>query len=358
MLVTIGLRRPRSPGSGSRRGAAGRRGQAATAEAAQAVARFSPLALGCIAAIVATGTYQAWRGVGSWGALTDTTYGRLLLVKIGAMCVLITLGHLARTRVAALRAPAAAAPLFAARLIPAGLVRAGVGARSGQAGPGIGVLRRLGNGVPHHDGDGSQQQSGNGAQQYPASGEQSYRGNGASPGRRGANGSLPAGGAVSNGSSPDAGRVAVTLARLRWSVAAEAVIAVAVLAVTAVLVNTPTARESFISPASAAVAFNTGGPGGRGSVSVSVTPARLGPNQVRVTITGSRGGPYTPRQVQVSLSLSARNLGPLNVPLTPDGQGRYLGTVTVTITGQWQLRITIRSDAFDETTVAVPVPVR
>jgi hypothetical protein len=32
----------------------------------------------------------------------------------------------------------------------------------------------------------------------------------------------------------------LTLARLRWSVAAEAVLAVAVLAVTAVLVNTPT----------------------------------------------------------------------------------------------------------------------
>jgi hypothetical protein len=29
----------------------------------------------------------------------------------------------------------------------------------------------------------------------------------------------------------------------------------------------------------------------------------------------------------------------------------------VTITGQWQLRITIRSDAFDETTVTIPVSV-
>ena len=32
-------------------------------------------------------------------------------------------------------------------------------------------------------------------------------------------------------------------------------------------------------------------------------------------------------------------------------------SVTVTITGQWQLQITIRSDAFDEATVILPVSV-
>jgi copper transport protein len=358
MLITIVLRRPRPPRSGSVRGAAKRRGQAVTAEAAQAVARFSPLALGCVTAIVATGTYQAWRGVGSWGALTSTTYGRLLLVKITAMCVLISLGYLARIRVAALRAPSAAVPFSAARLIPAGLLRAGVGARSAEAGPGLGVLPRPGNGASYPGND-APEYSGNGTPAYSGNGAPPRRGNGTVPGRRGAKGARPASGAAGDGSSPDVGHMAVTLAKLRWSVAAEALIAASVLAVTALLVNTPTARETFISPASATVAFNTGGPGGHGSISVIVTPAGLGPNQVRVTITGSRGGPYAPRQVQASLSLPARHLGPLNVPLTPDGRGRYAGgPVTVTVTGQWQLRITIRSDAFDETTVAVPVTIR
>jgi copper transport protein len=106
------------------------------------------------------------------------------------------------------------------------------------------------------------------------------------------------------------------------------------------------------------VAFDTGGPGGRGTIGLSVTPARLGPNQVRLSITGSAGGPYRPQQIQAALSLPSRHLGPLSVPLTPDGPGHYLGgPVTVTLTGQWELRITVRSDAFDEATVAVPVSV-
>jgi copper transport protein len=150
----------------------------------------------------------------------------------------------------------------------------------------------------------------------------------------------------------------VTLARLRLSVLAEVVIVAAVLAVTAVLVNTPTARETFTRPASATVAFNTGGPGGRGSIAVTMTPAKLGSNQLSVSITGSTGRPYRAQQVQAALSLPARQLGPLAVALTPAGLGHYTGgPVTVTIIGKWQLQITIRSDAFDETTVTVPVSI-
>jgi copper transport protein len=309
ILATIVLRRPRSPGSGSARGAARRRSQAATAEAVQAVSRFSPIALGCVAAIVVTGTYQAWRGVGTWGALTGTTYGRLLLLKIAGMCALIALGYLARRRIAeGLRAPAATMHVFAAVAAPPIRSKAAAGVRAGHVQPGTG----------------------------------------ARPGR----------GSADSGARPDSDRAVVTLARLRWSVTAESLIAAAVLAVTSVLVNTPTARETFTPSDTAAVAFDTGGPGGRGSIGFTVTPARLGPNQVRLSITGSAGTPYRPQQIQAVLSLPARHLGPLSVPLAPDGPGRYLGgPVGITMTGQWQLRITIRSDAFDEATVAVPVSV-
>lgn len=310
-LATIVLRRPRSPAPRLAGRPVSRKKRAATAEAVQAVERFSPLALACVGAILLTGTYQAWRNVGSWPPLVDTTYGRLLLIKIAALCVLIGLGYLARIRIAAMRAPGSGVRVSVAELVAAGLPRIGVGARSG--------LRMPGTGDGH----------GNGA----------------------ANGS-------SNGSLPDSGRAAVTLSKLRWSVAAEALIASAVLAVTAVLVNTPTARETFTRPASAAVGFNTGGPGGRGNVGVTLTPAVLGPNQVRVSVTGSAGRPYSPEQIEAALSLPARHLGPLPVPLSQDGPGRYAsGPITVTITGQWQLHITIRSDAFDETTVVLPVAV-
>jgi copper transport protein len=131
-----------------------------------------------------------------------------------------------------------------------------------------------------------------------------------------------------------------------------------VLAVTAVLVNTPTARETYSPPASAAAAFNTGGPQGAGNVAVLVTPARLGPNVFRLSLTNDKGQPYRAPQVQAALALPERNLGPLPVNLTAGAAGTYVSTPTVvTITGQWQLRITIRSDAFDETTVVIPISV-
>jgi copper transport protein len=133
----------------------------------------------------------------------------------------------------------------------------------------------------------------------------------------------------------------------------------AVLAITAVLVNTPTARETFTPPASAVAAFDTGGPQGRGSISVIVTPGRLGPNQLRVAVTNDTGQPYRPQQVEAVMALPERNLGPLPVKLSAGQPGTYLSApVIVTITGRWQLRITIRTDAFDETTVAIPVSVR
>jgi copper transport protein len=311
-LVTIVLRRADSPGAARR--SQRRRYQAATAEAAQAVSRFSPIALGCVAAIVATGTYQAWRGVGSWGALIGTTYGRLLLVKIVAMCALMALGNLARQRVQRLRAPVAAIVAAQASPVPQGaqadLVTVKAGARGRSARSARGDARN-GTGGPDDQ------------------------------------------------AQLNADHAAVTMTRLRWSVSVEAVIAATVLAVTAVLVNTPTARETFSQPATTVAAFDTGGPQGRGSVSVLVTPDRLGPNQLRVSVTNDRGQPYRPQQIEAVLALPERDLGPLPVKLTAEQPGTYLSApVIVTITGQWQLRITIRSDAFDETTVALPVSVR
>ena len=58
--------------------------------------RFSRLAFACVTTIVLTGTYLAWREVGSIAALRSTEYGRLLLVKLIGVVVLIALGNLAR----------------------------------------------------------------------------------------------------------------------------------------------------------------------------------------------------------------------------------------------------------------------
>jgi copper transport protein len=329
MLVTVVLRRHQPSGRDPARTTASRRSQAATVDAAQAVIRFSPIALGCVLAILATGTYLAWRGVGTLGALTGTAYGRLLLVKIAGLCVLIGLGYLARRRIAGgLHAPVTAlrtaAPMTAA--VPA-RVKAGVAASPAARASGTSSTPAVRGGVAkgRRRGEGGNGHSRAGAPVTAEGGENA--GNGV----------------------PDVARMVVTLRRLRWSVAAETVIAITVLAVTAVLVNTPTGRESYFPPAVAKVAFDTGAAGGRGTIAVTVTPARLGPNRLRISVTGTNGRPYRPAQLEVALLLPARHLGPLPVHLTRAGPGEYLGgPAVISSSGNWQLQFTVRSDAFDE----------
>lgn len=52
------------------------------AAAAEVLARFSTAAAGLLAALVATGTLLVWQILGSWTALVDTSYGRLVTAKI------------------------------------------------------------------------------------------------------------------------------------------------------------------------------------------------------------------------------------------------------------------------------------
>jgi copper transport protein len=60
------------------------------------VRRFSPVAASCVLTLVATGTFQAWRQIGSWAALTGTTYGRELLVKLGLVALALVAAGFSR----------------------------------------------------------------------------------------------------------------------------------------------------------------------------------------------------------------------------------------------------------------------
>jgi copper transport protein len=63
------------------------------------LARFSPLALGSVIVIAATGVIQAYINVRSFSALFHTAYGALIIVKIVLLGSLIGLGWLNRERV-------------------------------------------------------------------------------------------------------------------------------------------------------------------------------------------------------------------------------------------------------------------
>ena len=66
--------------------------------AARTLARFSTLAGGLLLAVAATGTFLAWRVVGSWEGLVTTAYGWLLLTKVAIALVVAGVGGWNRWR--------------------------------------------------------------------------------------------------------------------------------------------------------------------------------------------------------------------------------------------------------------------
>jgi copper transport protein len=81
---------------------------------AEPVARtFSTVAVSSVALIVATGEFQAVRQVGEPSALVDTSYGRLLLVKVALVAAMVALGARNRSWLRR-RSVGASAPAFAA----------------------------------------------------------------------------------------------------------------------------------------------------------------------------------------------------------------------------------------------------
>jgi copper transport protein len=58
-------------------------------DAARLLTRFSTVAAGLLAVLAVAGVLLGWRILGSWSSLVDTTYGRLLLVKVGIALVVM-----------------------------------------------------------------------------------------------------------------------------------------------------------------------------------------------------------------------------------------------------------------------------
>ena len=326
----------------------------ATPAAVASVPRFSSIALGCVAVISGTGAYMAWREVGSLGPLTGTTYGWLVVAKAAGLGALIGLGYLARRYIGTgslRRGMAVSLAPVRALAVQAGPAHA---AAAGQAGVTVMALA----GAPTATASASASASASvqagtsaGTSAQAADGEITRREAASSPGLAGPPGARTGG----PGEGP-----AIPLSKLRRSVLVEIVLVAAILAVSAVLVNMPTGRESFSQPTSATVLVSpAGSSAGTDQLHAVVAPAVLGPNAIDLFLTTLNGKPYSPAQVEVSLYFPAQGLGPFPVSLTRTGPGRYHATraALFTVTGRWQLWVTVRSDAFDETTIAIPVTI-
>jgi copper transport protein len=144
----------------------------------------------------------------------------------------------------------------------------------------------------------------------------------------------------------------------------ETAVALVVLGLTAVLVNTEPSRTTLAAAATQppmtdrTVFYDTGGSSGTGTLDVRITPARTGPNVVNITVRGARGAPIDLPQLDAKLSLPDQHIGPLTLTVTREGPGRYQADGQIPIAGTWQLALTVRTSDIDETTVRLPITIR
>lgn len=134
---------------------------------------------------------------------------------------------------------------------------------------------------------------------------------------------------------------------LRRTVAAEALAIVAVLAVTAVLVNVVPGRAAVIPTGP----FNESQPFRDGTVALTVTPNQTGINSFHVDFLGTDGRPADLAQkVTLELSLPDKDIGPLQREMVKAGTGHFIleGISDVSIAGTWDLGLTIRVSDFDQ----------
>jgi copper transport protein len=226
------------------------------------------VAFGAVVVILVTGTFQGWREVRSTAALTDTTYGRLLIIKVLLFGLLVGLGGLSRRFVQArYRVPAP-------RL---------------SFGPGTATA----------DPDGE------------------------------------------------------AVARLRRTVGAETVIAVVVLAVTALLVNAQPARSALAQP------FSTEMRSELVWVDVTVDPAKAGPAALHFYTLSPKGQVAEVQDLTASLTLPSNDVGPLTVPVQRAGPGHFSAyNFNIPLRGEWKLQVKALLSDIDEATVSTTIPVK
>jgi copper transport protein len=115
----------------------------------------------------------------------------------------------------------------------------------------------------------------------------------------------------------------------------------AVIAVTAVLVESPLPRD-------AAPALERRTAFALDQTPVIVTAASSDPLHWTFRITGDGRTGTSPDGATITVRETVRNVGPIPVPLNRDASGTYIGTVTLPFAGTWSAFVSARRGEFDE----------
>ncbi|MBQ1118666.1 copper resistance protein CopC [Streptomyces sp. B15] len=295
------------------------------------VRRFSRLAFTCVTVLAATGLYQSWRQVGSWSALTGTSYGQLLMVKVLLVGVLVSVGWFSRRWTTRLTESPAEASVRRATVPARRSPESDTARTSARSAPEARDGQKAGTTDPVRAAQLARQR-------VAADAARERQQREADPQR----------------------------SELRRSVLTEAAVAVVLLAVTTALTGTEpgrteeqvraatdTARNAPGGPVDVKVPFDTGGPDGKGTAELEIDPGSSGDNSLELRTTGPSGKPVEAPEVKIAFTLPAKDLGPLSVPLKPveREKGHWKATgLQLPMAGKWEVAITVRTSDIDQVT--------
>ncbi|MFD9480490.1 copper resistance CopC/CopD family protein [Streptomyces nojiriensis] len=291
-----------------------RRGPGSRDIPASAIGRFSTLAFTAVAVLVGTGMYQSWRQVDSWEALSTTSYGRTLAVKIAAVVLVLCAASLSRRWTARLvhQAPPAAEP----QVVPEPELVSAVQTAGAPPSP-------------------------------------------RATGHSGTSG-VPAGGGPGDGTGPPVFEADGYRRSLRRTVAVEAVLGVVVLAITTLLTGTQPSRAAGTAPAATAqepqtkvvtVPFDMGTANQHGAVQITLAPGRVGENTVEAVVFTADGGLATVPELRLTLTQDDLGIGPLDAKLKNQKGYWAAYDLRLPMPGVWTLNITVRTTDIDQVTV-------
>lgn len=260
------------------------------------VPRFSRVALTCVCALIVTGAYQTWRQVGGLEAFRQTDFGQLLIIKLAIFAALLIVA----TRTRAITQYLFGTPIPDAELIP---VVSG------------------------------------GADDYASE--------------------LPTRPGVADDDPDEMFDDDYERRTLRRMVGFEVVLAVAILAVSALLVNAQPGRTALKT-----LAFSGGSTGvtlksDKIWVDLTFAPGTVGANDIHINTLLPSGALITPLGLKLTLDQPSKGIAPLDIPVIPAGPGHYIATgVTIPLAGQWRVTARALMTPIDEATVVGTVHIR
>jgi copper transport protein len=141
----------------------------------------------------------------------------------------------------------------------------------------------------------------------------------------------------------------------RRALRGEIALVVVVLGVTAALASYPPATSGSKGPVSVTERL------GPAEATLTVDPARIGPNVMHVYINDARTGqPFDrTKEFAVRLALPDKDIGPLAQSARRAGPGHYvMDGASFGVSGDWRVRLTARVSEFDQYSATMEVPIR